>query len=142
MLILRYKYKDQDESKFAYTIHSEWWPKPGEVVVAKSRSAAPPGAKPTPVISADEVAVHNRSVIISGVSRDNRDTDLTEKFMDTLEHGEKSKVEKIELRKNNIMVATCVDWEACKLISEKYNKTKFLDGTVQIKRFADKNPAV
>ena len=136
LLILRYKKKDHDDVKYAYTMYEEWFPRPQTVVAGRGAATPPAGTIPTPVLTVDEKQRHSRSVIISGVKNTAFDPNLANKFLDFMDVDDKGKVENIEVRRNNVMVACCTDGTHCKALVDKYNKKKFLEHTIYLSSFS------
>ena len=66
LLVLRYKNRDQNDSKFSYTIHSEWWPRPenSSVEVGNRGFKTPVGLKPTPIFTADDKKEQDSSCLL------------------------------------------------------------------------------
>ena len=140
--MLRFKNKDQQGTKYAYTIDKEWFPRPQDAAAIPNRSnTAPTGTLPTPQLSPEEKDKQNRSIIVSGIKKPGVDPSLSQTFLDFLEESDRALVEDVTIRKNNILIVLCRDWLAGNRLVGKYNKKKLLDFTINLSLFASSNPS-
>ena len=142
-MILRYKRKDEGATKFNWLVEKEFVPEPSDLEsVFASSSAKDPEKLDTPVIDNSIVAPCNSTIIVTGVSADITESNVSKEF---LKHfggkDEHDLLQDIKLKTKGTVIVTCKDWTECKYVYDKYHKTELLGKQIFLTLYCETDPS-
>ena len=140
-LVLRYKKKDEGVDKYNYIIEKEWFPKPGEGSATQSVSINDPSKLVTPVIDTSALAACHRTTIVTGLPDVINQGNVSTEVGKIMEESDAELIEEIEFKSKGTSLVVCKDWESCRALSEKYNKSKLLGSEIGFTMFSENNPS-
>ena len=141
-LILRYKKKDEGVNKYNFNIEKEWFPKPGEVTsLAGSNNSGDPSKLASPAIDTSILAQCHKTAIVTGIPDSINSTNVHSELLKHFAESDHVHIRDLEFKAKGTSLVVCKDWTSCKNITEKYNKTKFLDTELTFTLFSEKNPS-
>ena len=142
-MILRYKRKDEGATKFNWLVENEFVPEPSDLEsVFASSSAKDPEKLDTPVIDNSSVAPCNSTIIVTGVTADITESNVSKEF---LKHfGGKDEhvlLQDIKFKTKGTVIVTCKDWAGCKYFYDKYHKTELLGKQIFLTLYCEADPS-
>ena len=140
-LVLRYKKKDEGANQYNYIIEKEFHPKPEDSNILSRPEARDPNKKDTPTIDISKQARCNRSIIVSRVPETIDDSNATKDIIGHLDNRDHHHLMEVQFKSKGTVVLVCKDWASCKLIFDKYAKTRIQDKEVLFTMFSENEPS-
>ena len=142
-LLLRYKARDEDATKFDYIIFDEWeGPRPGAQVPGPRVSQNNYGRIATPVLDRSAISESSRSIILTKVVSDLGTEEIKTKLKDEHFAQVAGTIERIESRAKGIFIIICDSWKSCRNLVNKYNNPKFNEQIPEFALFTETDPAI
>ena len=142
-LVLRYKARDDDSTKFEYIIYEEWdGPTPGSTALPSRAPTSNPdsGRIATPVLDRSRASEINRTVLITKVQSEvavpETITHLKEKYFTN----DLRNIVRIEHKTKDIYAVICNSWQSGKNLVEKYKGIKFNEDAPEMELFSETDP--
>ena len=141
-LVLRYKKHDDGVTKYNWIIEKEYHPKPGDVVTTQNRAEArDPNKHDSPAIDTSSTAECNKTIIVTKVCDTIDRTNASMEFMTYFATIDHIHLVKVDFKSKGTVVITCRDWAGCKVISDTYEKVKFLNKDIVFTLFSETDPS-
>ena len=122
--------------------YREWFPKPGEVSSTQNNSTNDPSKMVTPALDTSVLSTCHRTTIITGLPDVINQGNASAEILKIMEESDRDLIEEVEFKSNGTSIAVCKNWESCKTISEKYNKSKLLGSDIGFTMFTESNPSL
>ena len=140
-LVLRYKKPDDGATKYNWIIEKEFYPKPGDVVIAQNRATArDPNKHDSPTIDTSCLAECHKTIIVTGVSDTITRENAGQEFMTYFASKDHVHLVKVEYKSRGTVVILCRDWAGCKIISDSYQKVQLLGKDIVFTMFSEVDP--
>ena len=139
-LVVRYKRKDDGDTKFNWTIAKEYHPRPEDAVQLSRVESRDPTKHDTPIIDMSCSATCNRSVIVTGCSEKVTPNNVKAELLSHISDTDHLHIEEIEWKSKGTVCIICKDWKSCKYILDTYNKSKMSNKELFFTMFAENDP--